>query len=79
MTTWVTWHQKGLTHLDFDEARDDGVVVASAGLYANHLHLTLDRQPCQHFITQFFTGWVLFLMPNQQYQNAEDKPEMTLH
>jgi len=26
--------------MDFNEARDDGVAVASAGPYANHLHLT---------------------------------------
>jgi len=30
------------TILDFNEARDDGVAVASAAPYANHLHLTLD-------------------------------------
>jgi len=29
--------------LDFNEARDDGVAAASAGPYANHLHLTPDR------------------------------------
>ena len=27
-TTWVSWHQKGYTSLGFNEARDDGVVVA---------------------------------------------------
>jgi len=27
--------------------------VASAGPYANNLHLTADRQPHQHLITQF--------------------------
>jgi len=27
----------------FDEASNDGVAVASAGPYANHLHLVLDR------------------------------------
>jgi len=32
-----------LTNLDFNEARDDGVAVASAGPYANHLHLDADR------------------------------------
>jgi len=37
-TTWVSWHQKGKTSLDFNEARDDGMEVASAGLYANQLH-----------------------------------------
>ena len=29
--------------LDCNEARDDGVAVASAGPYANHLHLAADR------------------------------------
>jgi len=28
--------------MDFTGARDDGVAVASVGLYANHLHLALD-------------------------------------
>jgi len=32
-----------LTILYFTEARDDGVAVASAGPYANHLHHTPDR------------------------------------
>jgi len=41
-TTWVTWHQKGKAFLDFNEA-DDGVAVASAGPYANHLHLAPDN------------------------------------
>jgi len=31
------------TILDFTAARDDGVAVASAGPYANHLHLAADR------------------------------------
>jgi len=47
------------------------VAVASAGLYADHLHLAPDRWPCQHLITQFFTGWMLFLLPNQQRQSTE--------
>jgi len=29
--------------LDFNEAGDDGVAVASAGPYANHVHLAPDR------------------------------------
>jgi len=29
-TTWISQHQKGRTILDFTEARDDGVAVASA-------------------------------------------------
>jgi len=39
----MSQHQKGKTKLDFNEARDDGVAVASAGPYANHLHLAPDR------------------------------------
>jgi len=36
MTTWLSWHQKGKIILDFNEARDDRVAVASAGPYASH-------------------------------------------
>jgi len=43
--------------------------VASAGLYAS-LHLTPDRQPCQHPITLFLTGRMHFLPPNQQRQST---------
>jgi len=52
-TTWVSRHQKSQTILDFNEARVDGVAVASAGPYADHLQLAPDRQPHQHLITQF--------------------------
>jgi len=38
----VSWFQKGRTILAFNEARDDGVAVASAGPFANHLHFTPD-------------------------------------
>ena len=44
-TTWVSRCQKGKTSLDLNEARDDGVfcnAVASAGPYANSLHLAPD-------------------------------------
>jgi len=34
---------KGKTILGFNEARDDGVAVTSAGPYANHLHFAPDR------------------------------------
>jgi len=42
-TTWASWYQKGRTVLDFNEARDDGVAVASAASYANHLHFAPNR------------------------------------
>jgi len=29
--------------VNFNEAGDDGVAIASAGLYTNHLHLASDR------------------------------------
>ena len=43
-TTWVSWHQKDKTILDFNKARDDRVAVASAGPHANHL-------PCSRQVT----------------------------
>jgi len=50
--------------------QDDGVTVASAGPYANHLHLAADRY---HASTSslFFTGRMLFLMPSEQCQSTE--------
>jgi len=52
-TTWLSQHQNGRTILDFTEARDDGMAMASARPYANHLHLAPDRSPCQYLTTQF--------------------------
>ena len=45
--------------------------VASAGPYANNLHLASDRQSHQHLIAQIFTGRMLFPTPNQQCQSTE--------
>ena len=56
------------TNLDFTEAREERVAVTSAAPYAS-LHLAPDRQPCQHTTTQFFTGQMPFLLPNQQRQS----------
>jgi len=42
-TSWISQHQNGYTHLDFNEARDDGMAVASHGPYGSHLHLAIDR------------------------------------
>ena len=46
------------------------MAVAWAGPYAN-LHLDPDTQQCQHPTTQFFTGRMPFLPPNQQRQSTE--------
>jgi len=37
------WSQQVSTNLDFNEAREDGVAVASAGPYANHVQLAPDK------------------------------------
>jgi len=49
------------------------MAVASAGLYANNLHLAPDRYPYQHLITHIFTGCKLFLTPNQECRTTEGK------
>jgi len=54
-TTWVSWHQKGRTILDFTEARDDGVAVASAGPYADYTLLQTDNHASTTSL-KFFTG-----------------------
>ena len=46
-TACKSWHQKGGTVLDLNEARDDAVAVALAVLYANHLYLT----PCVNHVS----------------------------
>ena len=46
------------------------MAAASAGPDAS-LHLAPDRQPHQHPTTQFFTGRMPFLPPNQQRQSTE--------
>jgi len=48
-TTWVSRHQEGQTNLDVNEARDDGMAVASAGPYANHLQ-TKKHTPAPHHL-----------------------------
>jgi len=48
------------------------VAVASAGPYANHLHLTPDRYiTTPVLLHSAFTGWMPFLPPNQQRQSSE--------
>jgi len=42
-TTWISRYQNGKTILDFNEVRDDGVAVASAGPYGKYLYLAPDR------------------------------------
>jgi len=66
-TTSVTRYQKGKTSLDLKEARDDGVWGCSGiswticKQYASRSRQITTPKP-HHSI---FTGWMLFLMPNQ--------------
>ena len=60
-TTWVSRYQKGKTSLDFTEASD-------SGMYALCSRQT--TTPASHH-TQFFTGGMPFLPPNQQLQSTE--------
>ena len=53
------------------------MAVASAGPYAS-LHLAPDRQPRQHPTTQFFTGRMSFMPPNQQHQTPDGKSQLLL-
>ena len=64
-TTWVSRYQKAKTSLDLNEARDYGVwdAVASAVPCADNLHLTPDRQPHQHLMTQFLQAGYSSLCP----------------
>jgi len=50
------------------------MAVSSAGPYASHLHCT-SLQTDNHASTSslFFTGQMLFLLPNQQRQSTEGK------
>ena len=68
-TTRVGRYQKGKTNLDFTKSRDSEWQWHQ--LAYSSLHLAPDRQPRQHLTTQFFTGRMPFLPPNQQRQSTE--------
>ena len=72
-TTWVSRYQKGKTSQDSNKARDDGVLGCSGISWTIYKQFevrsrqTTTRTP-HHLI---FTGWMLFLKPNQQCQSTE--------
>ena len=71
-TTWVSQHQKGKPFWILLKQNMLGWQWHYQLHHnANHLHLTADRKPCQHLITQFLTGQMLFLMPRQHCQSTE--------
>jgi len=67
----VNRYQKGKNNLDFSEARDSEWQWYQLG----HMQVCKypHRQPHQHPTTQFFTGRMPFLPPNQQRQSTEGK------
>ena len=52
-----------MNHSGLYWSRDDRVAAASAGPYASNLHLTPDRYPRQHCITQFLHAGCSFCHP----------------
>jgi len=65
----VSRYQKGKAILNFTEARDSEWQWHQPGHM--QVHLAPDRRPRQHPTTQFFTGRMPFLPPNQQRQSTE--------
>ena len=71
-TSRVSRYQKGKTNLDFTEARDSEWQWHQLGhIHYTSLHLAPGRKPRQHPTTQFFTGRMPFLPPNQQRHSTE--------
>ena len=69
-TTKVSQYQKGKTNLDFTEARDSEWRWHQLGHMQVCTLLQTDK-PHQHPTTQFSTGWMHFMPPNQQRQSTE--------
>ena len=72
-TAWISRYQKGKTCLDLNEARDDGVWDGSG------ISWTVCKQPAPRSRRRttptphhsIFTGRMLFLTPNQQFQSTK--------
>ena len=67
-TTRVSRYQKGKTNLDLLEQE---IMRGSGICWAIWKSAPYPRQPRQHPTTQFFTGRMPFLPPNQQRQSTE--------
>jgi len=69
-TTRASQYQKDKTNLDFTEARDSEWQRHQLG----HTQVCTSLQTDNHTSTpplSFFTGWMSFLLPNQQLQGTE--------
>jgi len=69
----VSWHQKGKTNLDFTGARDSQWQWHQQGRMQACTLLQTDNHASTPN-TQFFTGRMPFLPPNQQRQSTEGQP-----
>jgi len=72
-TTWVSRYQKGKTRKvkPIWICWSKEIVSGSGICWAICKSPPHPRQPCQHPTTQFFTGRMPFLPPNQQRQSTE--------
>jgi len=68
--TRVSRYQKGRTNLDFTEARDSEWQWHQLGHMQVCNSLQTDNHATMH---RLFTGWMPFLLPNQQRQSTECK------
>ena len=69
-TTRVSRYQKGKTNLDFTGARDSVWQWYQLGMCKSAAR-SRQNLPRQHLTTQFFTGRMPFLPPNQHGQSTE--------
>ena len=75
-TIWISGYQKSKTSSDLNEARDDGVSGWQWHQLDHMQTICTSIQTDNHANTaslNFFTGRMLFLMPNQLCQSTEGK------
>jgi len=72
----VCRYQKGKTNLDFSEARDSEWQWHQLGHMQSAPRSRQIGLTMQHPTTQFFTGRMPFLPPNNQRQSTEGNAEM---
>ena len=74
-TTQVNRYQKGKTSLDFSEARHSEWQWNQLGHMQVCTSLQTDNNASSPPLS-FFTGWMPFLLPNQQHQSTEGATEI---
>jgi len=77
-TARVSQYQKGKTSLDFTEARDSEWQWHQLGHMQVCTALQTDSIACTSPLS-FFTGWMPFLLPNQQRLSTEGRQSTEGH